>query len=210
MGFSRQEYWSGLPFLLQGIFPPQSSDPCLLFLLHWQAGSFTTGITWEALWTLAAAAKLLQSCPTLCDPMDCSLSRRVRRSVCGFSKNNFCSCHPFPHSGYREVRVWGGRRWGVRWAEDRLWKHKAENVVDTSQPTWFLGVLGWLSGPHLMWFVKRSHPAWFPCLSKCNKLPSPELAGLVAPSEVNSVPHTGSLKLLGLKLPFLFFLSLFF
>lgn len=126
------------------------------------------------------------------------------------NKNNFCSCHPFPHSGYREVRVWGGRRWGVRWAEDRLWKHKAENVVDTSQPTWFLGVLGWLSGPHLMWFVKRSHPAWFPCLSKCNKLPSPELAGLVAPSEVNSVPHTGSLKLLGLKLPFLFFLSLFF
>ena len=33
----------------------------------------------------------------------------------------------------------------------------------------------------------------------------------MAPSEVNSVPHTGSLKLLGLKLPFLFFsLSLFF
>ena len=23
MGFSRQEYWSGLPFLLQGIFPTQ-------------------------------------------------------------------------------------------------------------------------------------------------------------------------------------------
>ena len=24
-------------------------------------------------WLMAAAAKLLQSCPTLCDPMDCSL-----------------------------------------------------------------------------------------------------------------------------------------
>ena len=29
MGFSRQEYWSGLPILLQGIFPTQESNPCL-------------------------------------------------------------------------------------------------------------------------------------------------------------------------------------
>ena len=39
MGFSRQEYWSGLHALLQGIFPNQGSNPCLLCLLHWQAGS---------------------------------------------------------------------------------------------------------------------------------------------------------------------------
>ena len=30
MGFSRQEYWSGLPFLLQGIFLTQGSNPGLL------------------------------------------------------------------------------------------------------------------------------------------------------------------------------------
>ena len=30
MGFSRQEYWSGLAFL-QGIFPTQGSHPCLLY-----------------------------------------------------------------------------------------------------------------------------------------------------------------------------------
>ena len=36
MGFFRQEYWSGLHVLLQGIFPTQGSNPCLL---HWQAGS---------------------------------------------------------------------------------------------------------------------------------------------------------------------------
>ena len=29
MGFFRQEYWSGLPFLLQGIFPIQGSNPGL-------------------------------------------------------------------------------------------------------------------------------------------------------------------------------------
>ena len=39
MGFSRQEYWSGLPCLPPGIFPTQGSYPCLLHLLHWQTGS---------------------------------------------------------------------------------------------------------------------------------------------------------------------------
>ena len=39
MGFSRPEYWSELPFLLQGIFLTQGWNPSLLCLLHWQAGS---------------------------------------------------------------------------------------------------------------------------------------------------------------------------
>ena len=36
MEFSRHEYWSGLPFLLQGIFPIQELNPTLL---HWQVDS---------------------------------------------------------------------------------------------------------------------------------------------------------------------------
>ena len=36
MEFPRQEYWSGLHFLLQGIFPTQGSN---LYLLHCQAGA---------------------------------------------------------------------------------------------------------------------------------------------------------------------------
>ena len=39
MEFSRQEYWSGLHFMLQGVFLTQRSNPCLLHPLHWQAGS---------------------------------------------------------------------------------------------------------------------------------------------------------------------------
>ena len=39
MKFSRQEYWSGLPFPIQGIFPTQGSNPHLLSLLHWHVGS---------------------------------------------------------------------------------------------------------------------------------------------------------------------------
>ena len=34
MGFFRQEYWNGLPFPPQGIFPTQESKPCFLGLLH--------------------------------------------------------------------------------------------------------------------------------------------------------------------------------
>ena len=48
MAFSRQEYWSGLPCLLQGIFPTQEST---LFLLHLPALAgrlFTTRASWEA------------------------------------------------------------------------------------------------------------------------------------------------------------------
>ena len=36
MGFSRQEYWSGLHFLLQGVFPTQGLN---LGLLHYQGHS---------------------------------------------------------------------------------------------------------------------------------------------------------------------------
>ena len=32
MGFTRQEYWNGLPFLLQGIFPTQGLNLHLLFV----------------------------------------------------------------------------------------------------------------------------------------------------------------------------------
>ena len=40
--FSRQEYWNGLHFLLQGIFPTQGSKLWFLHLLHWQADSLPT------------------------------------------------------------------------------------------------------------------------------------------------------------------------
>ena len=41
MEFSRQEYWSGLPFLASGIFPTQGLNLHLLCLLYWQKGSLS-------------------------------------------------------------------------------------------------------------------------------------------------------------------------
>ena len=54
MGFPRQEHWSGLPFLSPGDLPDPGMEPTSL-----------ASPTWAA-----AAAKSLQSCPTLCDPID--------------------------------------------------------------------------------------------------------------------------------------------
>ena len=41
-GFSRQEYWSGLPFPSPRDFPNQGSNSHLLGRLHWQVGSLAT------------------------------------------------------------------------------------------------------------------------------------------------------------------------
>ena len=66
MGFSRQEYWRGLPFSPPGDLPDpgiETMSPALqavsLLLNHWGSPYVCVLVT--------------QSCPTLCDPMDCSL-----------------------------------------------------------------------------------------------------------------------------------------
>ena len=48
MGFSRQDYWSGCHALLQGIFPTQELNPCLLQCPALARGFFSSSATWEA------------------------------------------------------------------------------------------------------------------------------------------------------------------
>ena len=82
-GFPSKKTGVGYRFLLQENFPTQGWNPSLLLLLHWQADSlslchlgsqvlkilFTRKLKiYDYLWSEVA-----QSCPTLCDPMDCSL-----------------------------------------------------------------------------------------------------------------------------------------
>ena len=71
MGFSRKEYWSGLPL------------PSPLGL------------------AAAAAAKSLQSCPTLCDPIDRS---PPGSPSLGFSRQEHWSGLPFPSSMHRSEK----------------------------------------------------------------------------------------------------------
>ena len=58
----------GCHALLHGIFPIHGSNPCLLNLLHWQAGSLPLVPTGKPILLLFSC-----SCLTVCDPMDCSL-----------------------------------------------------------------------------------------------------------------------------------------
>ena len=47
MGFSRQEYWSGLPFPPPGDLPDPGIEPVSLSSPTLTGGSFTTSATWE-------------------------------------------------------------------------------------------------------------------------------------------------------------------
>ena len=67
MGFSRQEYWSGLPFPPPGHFPDPGIQSWALEFPALAGGFFTTSATWDR------ESEVVQSCPTLHDPMDCSL-----------------------------------------------------------------------------------------------------------------------------------------
>ena len=60
--FSRQEYWSGLPFPSPENLPNPGIEPLFLISPALAGQFFTTG-----------ESEVTQSCPTLCDPMDCSL-----------------------------------------------------------------------------------------------------------------------------------------
>ena len=65
VGCSRQEYWSGLPCPFPGDHPNPGIEPTSLASLTLAGGFFTTASP-----AAAAAAKSLQSCLTLCDPID--------------------------------------------------------------------------------------------------------------------------------------------
>ena len=68
MGFSRQEYWSGLPCPPPGDLPNPGIEPTSLTSPALAVGSLQ--LASPAKLHAAAAAKSLQSCPSLCDPID--------------------------------------------------------------------------------------------------------------------------------------------
>ena len=70
MGFSRQEYWSELPFPSPGYLPNPGIKPASPVLAGGLFTSEQPGKPIGFLAAAAAAAKLLQLCLTLCDPID--------------------------------------------------------------------------------------------------------------------------------------------
>ena len=73
MGFPRQDYWSGLTFPPPEYLPNPGIKPTIPASPELAGRFFITSTNWEAhnkAAAAAAAAKSLQSCPTLCDPID--------------------------------------------------------------------------------------------------------------------------------------------
>ena len=82
-GFSRQEYWSGLPCPPPRDFPVPGFEPTSLMSPALASRFFITSATWEAPELLmdnqsydcgksVQFSSVFHLCPTLCDPVDCS------------------------------------------------------------------------------------------------------------------------------------------
>ena len=68
---SRQEHWTELPFPSQGIFPTQGRNPGLLHSHPQCRKAPSSPHHFQALLLYQLCVKVAQSCPTLCDTMDC-------------------------------------------------------------------------------------------------------------------------------------------
>ena len=60
MGFSRQEYWSGLPCSPPGDLPDPENEPASLMSPTLAGGFFITSTTWEALLGMHKESTLIQ------------------------------------------------------------------------------------------------------------------------------------------------------
>ena len=95
-GILQQEYWSGLPFPSPGDLLDPEIEPGSPAL---QADSLPSeaqgkpGMDFVIVNDAAATAKSLQSCPTLCDPIDGS---QPGFPSLGFSRQEHWSGLPFP------------------------------------------------------------------------------------------------------------------
>ena len=95
MGFSGKNTGVGCHFLLQEIF--QGIEP-RSHALKADALPSEHPVSFNCYrGTAAATAKSFQSCPTLCDPMDCSLPGS---SVHGIFRQEYWSGMPFPSPGH--------------------------------------------------------------------------------------------------------------
>ena len=73
LGFSRQEYWSGLPCPSPGDLPNPGILPMSLMSPTLAHGCFIISSTWEALPSSIWFSSVAKSCLTLCNPMDWSM-----------------------------------------------------------------------------------------------------------------------------------------
>ena len=97
MEFSRQEYWSGLPFPPPGDLPNPGTEPMS------PASPALTGVffTPEIPGNVAESVnEVTQLCLALCDPKDCSIAYQAPMSM-ELSRQEYWNGLPFPPPGDR-------------------------------------------------------------------------------------------------------------
>ena len=112
MGFSRQEYWSGLP----GSPPRDLPHPrSLSASLGLAGGFFTTSATWEALFCLSASlfsrVRLFATLWTVARQAPLSMGRRTSSCLLSPGKNTGMGCHSLlqgisPIQGSNQRLLW--------------------------------------------------------------------------------------------------------
>ena len=159
--FSGQEYWSGLPFLLQGIFPTQGLNPglphCSQILYHLShQGSL-----------LSEVSEVAQLCPTLSDPVDCSppgssvngiLQARILEWVAiSFSRGSYWPRDRTQVSriAVRHFTVWATREVGFEQQTNTGMEYSLRKKKFGDQLPWFSSRLHFSKGrrdfcPHLV------------------------------------------------------------
>ena len=156
--FPRQGPGMGCHFLLQGIFPTQGPNPHILCLLRWQVNALPLSHLVNLIIRFIHFSSVIQSCRTLCDPMNSStpglpvhLQLRVYPNPCPLSQ----WCHPtisssvipysscpqsFPASGsfqMSQLFPLGGQSIGVS---------SSASVLPRNTQAWStLGWTGWIS-----------------------------------------------------------------
>ena len=93
--FSRQEYWSGLPYPPPGDLPNPGIEPTSCISPALADMFFTTSTTWEGFIDLSES-EVAQSCPSLWDPW--TVARQAPLSM-GFSRLEYWSGLPCPPPG---------------------------------------------------------------------------------------------------------------
>ena len=158
MGFSRQEYSSGLPCPTPGDLPDPGIEP-MSFMSSALAGRFfTTSATWEArthgkyiYFSSVQFNSVAQSYLTLCHPMDCSMpglpvhynsesSLKLMSIESVMPSNHLILCHPLllPPSILPSIRVFSNE---VMMAN--YFQGKREMLVSAPSPVYLLCLYLW-------------------------------------------------------------------
>ena len=92
MGFSRQEYWSGLPFPPPGDLADQGIEPVSLMSPALTCGFFITNTTWEAPASMTPRCKFQEEAVDRMCPWEATLLAQVVQNPPGEASDNCGDC----------------------------------------------------------------------------------------------------------------------